>query len=105
MGATDCIVVKVVVSDRTEGAGEENVLSAPLAELTPQPIVLFVASPDDGACDGAASDADLSGSVDDVAATDCCGRPSREDLSDCLLRSKLDAFGDPVGPVGTVEVD
>lgn len=37
-GAADCIVVSVVVSDRTDGAGEENVLSAPLP-LTPHPTV------------------------------------------------------------------
>jgi hypothetical protein len=30
LGATVCIVVRVVVSDRTEGAGEEKVLSPPL---------------------------------------------------------------------------
>lgn len=28
-GAADCTVVKVVVNDRTEGAGEENVLPSP----------------------------------------------------------------------------
>jgi hypothetical protein len=39
IGATDCIVVRVVVKDLTDGAGEENVLSAPLAELTPHPTV------------------------------------------------------------------
>ena len=27
--AVDCIVVRVVVKDRTDGAGDENVLSAP----------------------------------------------------------------------------
>ncbi len=55
-GATDCIVMRVVVSDRTECAGEEKVLSAPLPELTPHPAVVFVPCPDDGACEGAASE-------------------------------------------------
>lgn len=55
-GAAECIVVRVVVRDRTEGAGEENVLSLPRPELTPQPTVAFVPSPDDGACEGAASE-------------------------------------------------
>jgi len=48
-GAAECMVVSVVVSDRTEGAGEEKVLSAPRAELTPPPIVALVPCPDDGA--------------------------------------------------------
>jgi hypothetical protein len=61
--------VRVVVKDRTEGAGDENVLSAPRVELIP-PIVAFVASPEDGACDGAASERAVSGSVDIVGAVD-----------------------------------
>lgn len=55
-GAADWIVVRVVVNERTEGAGEENVLSLPRPELTPHPTVAFVASPDEGACEGAASE-------------------------------------------------
>ena len=34
-GAADCIVVSVVVIDRTEGAGDENVLPSP-----PRPLEL-----------------------------------------------------------------
>lgn len=55
-GAADCIVVRVVVNDRTDGAGEEKVLSLPRRKLTPHPTVAFVASPEEGACEGAASE-------------------------------------------------
>jgi hypothetical protein len=77
-------VVRVVVSDRTEGAGEENVLSLPRPELTPHPTVAFVASPDEGACEGAASECAWSCSVDMVAANDLLpivggGKPSTDD--------------------------
>lgn len=42
-GAADCTVVKVVVNDRTEGAGDENVLpSPPPLELIPPPAVANV---------------------------------------------------------------
>ena len=42
-GAADCTVVKVVVKDRTEGAGEEKVLpSPPPCELKPPPAVAMV---------------------------------------------------------------
>ena len=41
-GAMDWIVVRVVVSDRTEGAGLENVLSPPRRESIPPPIVRLV---------------------------------------------------------------
>jgi len=83
-GAAECIVVRVVVSDRTEGAGEENVLSFPRPELTPPPTVALVASPDDGACEGAASECGWSCSVDMVAASDLLpivggGNPSTDD--------------------------
>jgi hypothetical protein len=45
-------VVRVVVKDRTEGAGDEKVLSFPRPpELTPHPTVAVVPSPDDAACD------------------------------------------------------
>ena len=51
-GAAECIVVRVVVKDRTEGAGDEKVLSFPRPpELTPHPTVAFVPSTDDVACD------------------------------------------------------
>jgi hypothetical protein len=84
-GAADCMVVRVVVIDRTDGAGEENVLSAPRPEA-PYPIVAFVPSPEDGACDGATPPA----SVDIVAAIDLFpivggGRPSSDDRTDRLL--------------------
>lgn len=44
-GAEDCMVVKVVVRDRTDGAGEENVLPSPpplLLELNAPPVVAAV---------------------------------------------------------------
>ena len=43
-GAADCIVVSVVVNDRTEGAGDENVLPSPPRplELWPPPAVVVV---------------------------------------------------------------
>lgn len=42
-GTADCIVVNVVASERTEGAGEEKVLSTP----RPAPAVPVVASPEE----------------------------------------------------------
>lgn len=66
-GAVDCIVVKVVVSDLSDGAGEENVLPSPPPiplELTAPPSVAVVP-----AFDGAASDT-VSGYVDTVGAID-----------------------------------
>lgn len=41
-GDTDCIVVRVVVNDRTDGAGLLKVLSSPLLESNPPPAVLLV---------------------------------------------------------------
>ena len=41
-GATDWIVVKVVVKDRTDGAGLEKVLSPPRLDSTPPAIVRCV---------------------------------------------------------------
>jgi hypothetical protein len=106
-GADEWIVVSVVVKDRTEGAGEENVLSWPLPELIPQPIVVFVSLPDDGAWDGAASEWATSGSVDIVAAIDLLpmvgGIPSSEERIDRPLRSREFVLIDV--PVGTVEND
>ena len=67
--AAEWIVVRVVVKDRTDGAGEENVLSAPRVELMP-PAVAFVACPDEGVCEGATSERAVSGSVDIVGAVD-----------------------------------
>ena len=66
-GAVDCIVVKVVVIDLTDGAGEENVLPSPPPmplELTAPPAVAVVP-----AFEGAASET-VSGLVDKVGAVD-----------------------------------
>lgn len=105
LGAADCIVVRVVVNERREGAGDENVLSAPRPELTPHPTVAFVPCPEDAACEGAASECAPSGSVETVAAVDLFpivggGRPSSDDRRECL-RSTEDALIEL--PVGTVE--
>ena len=91
--------------DRTEGAGDENVLSGPCPELTPHPAVPVVPSPEEAPCEAATSECAKSGSVHNVGAVDLLpivggGRPSWEDRTECLLRSKdelLIAF--PVRPV------
>lgn len=98
--------MRVVVKDRTDGAGEENVLSFPRPELTPHPTVVFVPLPDDAAWDCAASE--CATSVDIVAAIDLLpivggGSPSSEDCIDSPLRFKDDEL--IVFPVGTVEKD
>jgi hypothetical protein len=54
-GAAECMVVRVVVKDRTDGAGDEKVLS-PWPVLTPPPIVADVPAADDVPCEGAASE-------------------------------------------------
>jgi hypothetical protein len=103
--APEWMVVRVVVRDRTEGAGDENVLSGPRPELTPHPTVAVVPSPDEAPCEAATSECAKSGSVDNVGAVDLLpvvggGRPSWEDRTECLLRFKdelLIVF--PVGPV------
>jgi hypothetical protein len=82
------------------------VLSAPRPELTPQPTVPLVASPDDGACDGAASECAIS--VDIVAAMDLFpivggGCPSSDDRTECLRRLSEVVLAE--FPVGTVEKD
>jgi hypothetical protein len=102
--AAECIVVSVVVNDRTDGAGDENVLSAPRVELIP-PIVAFVASPDDGACEGATSERTVSGSVDIVGAVDllpivgaaCSSAEDRVESSAWFNEGVL--TDTPVGPV------
>ena len=103
--AAEWIVVRVVDSDLTDGAGDENVLSGPCPELTPHPIVALVPAPDEVACDGAASECAMS--VDTVAAVDLFpmvgGLPSPDDRIDRLLRSMDDVLTEL--PVGTVEKD
>jgi hypothetical protein len=79
------MVVRVVVSDRRDGAGEENVLPAPLPVLGPPPTVADVPPPDEAPCECPAST-----SVDIVGATDRFpivggGIPSTEDRQERLL--------------------
>jgi hypothetical protein len=86
-GASDWIVVSVVVSDRTDGAGDEKVLSPPRRESTPPPAVRLVPVSDDAPCDRAVMDCDVSWSVDTVGATDRApavggGPPSIDDRTD-----------------------
>lgn len=64
-GAIDCIVVSVVVKDRTEGAGEENVLSS---LRKPPPAVRLVPATEDSICDGAWMECAASGPVERVGA-------------------------------------
>jgi len=67
-GAVDCMVVSVVVRDRTEGAGDENVLPSPPPaprELTPPPNVAVVP-----ALEWAFSELTVSGLVAMVGAAD-----------------------------------
>ena len=92
--------------DRTDGAGDEKVLSFPRPELTPHPTVALVPAPDDAACDCAASECAMS--VDAVAAIDLFpivggGSPSSEDRIDSPLRFRDEEL--IVFPVGTVEKD
>lgn len=86
-GAADCMVVNVVVKERTEGAGEENVLPSPPSipfELRPPPVVPLVSAFD------CVSECTVSGYVPSVRAghlaLDVRGcRPSLDVRSDCLL--------------------
>jgi len=55
-GAIDWMVVKVVVRERTEGAGEEKVLSPPLRDSTPPCAVRLVPARDDAPWDRAVMD-------------------------------------------------
>lgn len=101
-GAAECIVVKVVVRERTEGAGDENVLSTPLPLLAP--IVCAVCWPEDGACEGAASE--WATSVLIVATIDLFpivggGCPSSEERIE--VRRLLSDESLYVRPVGTGE--
>ena len=47
LGARDWMVVRVVVRERTDGAGEEKVLSPPLRESRPPLTVRLVPAMDD----------------------------------------------------------
>lgn len=64
----DWIVVKVVVKDRTDGAGLENVLSPPLLESTPPPMVRLVPATELALWLGAISEREASWSVKTVPA-------------------------------------
>jgi hypothetical protein len=103
VAAAECIVVRVVVKDRTDGAGDEKVLSAPRPVLTPPPTVADVPAADDAPLEGAASE--CATSVDIVGADDLLpivrGSPSSDSLTDRLLRFKDDVL--IVFPVGAVE--
>ena len=89
LGATDCIVVSVVVRDRTDGAGDENVLSPPLRESTPQPTVRLVPATDDVPCEGAIIECDVSCSVEIVGATD---RPPKVGGAWPSEETRMDSF-------------
>jgi hypothetical protein len=67
--ATDWIVVRVVVRERTEGAGEEKVLSPPRRESC-APIVRAVPVTEEAPWDRAAMDREVSWSVETVRVTD-----------------------------------
>jgi hypothetical protein len=66
----DWIVVRVVVRERTDGAGDEKVLSPPRRDSTPPFAVLLVPAREDAPCEAAATDRDVSCSVDMVGAVD-----------------------------------
>lgn len=92
-GPTDWIVVKVVVKDRTDGAGEEKVLSPPLRESRPPPAVRLVPVTDDAMCEGAWMEWLVSWSVDMVGAIDIppavggAGSSADAPFEDWLLRA------------------
>jgi hypothetical protein len=69
-GAMDWMVVRVVVRERTDGAGDEKVLSPPRRDSMPPFAVLLVPAREDAPCDAAATDRDVSCSVDMVGAID-----------------------------------
>ena len=99
-GAAECMVVRVVVSDRTDGAGDENVLSAPRPELTPPSTVVFP-PPDEAPCDGAASSTEAF--AVDLLPIVGGGWPSTDVLTECLLLLMEDML--TLLPVGAVEND
>ena len=71
------MVVRVVVKDRTDGAGEEKVLSPPFRESKPPPAVRLVPVIEDAICDGAWMECAVSGSVECVGAVEWA-RAARE---------------------------
>lgn len=82
-----CMVVKVVARERTDGAGDEKVLSA----LRPFAVQLVPAT-DDTAWEGAVTDRDVSCSVETVGAIDRPpsvggGKPSVDILTDSARAS------------------
>lgn len=102
-GAAECIVVSVVVRDRTDGAGDEKVLS-PWPEPTPPPTVADVSTADGASSEGGVSE--CGPSVDIVGAADlfpmvggCC--PSSDMLAEGLLPRSDSVLIEL--PVGTVE--
>lgn len=104
-GAMDWMVVKVVASERTDGAGDENVLSPPRRDSMPPLTVLLVPATEDAPCDTAVTDRDVSWSVEIVGAMDRDGggdRPSSttDDLLDPWLDSVIDVL-----PLLAVEID
>lgn len=61
LGAIDCIVVRVVVKERTDGAGDEKVLSPPRREESkPQFTVRLVPASDEAPCEGAMIEREVS---------------------------------------------
>lgn len=77
-GAKDWMVVRVVVRERTEGAGEEKVLSPPRRDSRPPWAVRLVPARDEAPCDRAVIDREPSWSVDLVPPVGGA-RPSSEE--------------------------
>lgn len=103
--AVECTVVRVVVNERNDGAGDEKVLSPSLIMLGP-PMVGVVPSAEDAACDCAATDRAAFRSVDTVGALDLYptvwdGRSSIDDPNEGSPLRLAEALA--VRPVGVVE--
>ena len=109
LGASDCIVVRVVVSERTDGAGDEKVLSPPRRDSKPPFAVRLVPARDDAPCDTAVMDREVyvSWSVETVGAIDRPpvvggGRPSVDSRGDSLLPREVTLDDLALRPVETV---
>ena len=107
MGPIDWIVVSVVVRDRTEGAGDEKVLSPPLRESRPPVAVRLVPATEEAMWDGALMEWPPSWSVDTVGAMDVApavrgALPSPDEL--CEARLSV-TEGSEVRPVWAVVKD